>query len=113
MAMSSRQFYRKSATCFGQKLSIVEEFFAAIRTHDHLTVHAALQKRFAVAVSGQFWALFRAESLRPTFSGAMTVYFLMGCVVAISSTIHFDDSSSANVRTFILISADVIGYICR
>lgn len=85
MAMSSRRFQQKSQGYAAQKMSIVEQFFISLRSfEDVLTIHDDMKKRFAAAVSGQFWGLFRAESLRPSFSGALTAYFLLICVVAIN-----------------------------
>lgn len=84
MTMSSRPFYSKSQTFMCQKLSLVAEYFDAMRGNGNLLeVRDAFRKRFAAVVSGQYWALFRAESMRPSFSGAITVYFLMVTVVAI------------------------------
>lgn len=102
MAMTSRRFQQKSHGYAVQKLNVVEQFFGSLHScQDVLTMHDAFKKRFAAAVSGQFWALFRAESLRPSFSGALTVYFLLACVIAINMHGQVDVDFSGSVKHFI------------
>lgn len=48
----------------------------------------AYRNRFSAAASGQFWALFRAEALRPIFAGAITVGILIGLLAVIAIGRH-------------------------
>lgn len=88
LAKTSSTFYRKSQTFQTQKLSIAEEYCQRSAANSTSTgsetinntllgQREAFRNRFTAVTSGQFWALFRAEALRPSFSGVITLGILL------------------------------------
>lgn len=93
MTAQSRKLARKSMSFADQKLNIVEDHFQLGSAGEEEALHqqhhqGTVRKRFGAAVSGQFWAFFRAETLRPSFSGPVTMYILLLCVIIVELLIE-------------------------
>lgn len=96
--MASAAFYRKSLTFQMQKLSIADEYCQRSATNSAVGPEAnnstllgqreLYRNRFAAATSGQFWALFRSEALRPSFSGAITLLIMLVFLTIVSAIYH-------------------------
>lgn len=74
-------------------------FGADINSSALLGQREAYRNRFAAATSGQFWALFRSEALRPSFTGAITLGILLTFLSIMAAVIRIanDGMHSENV----------------
>lgn len=57
--------------------------------YDSIGHREAYKEQFATATSGQFWALFRAEALRPSFSGGFTVAIFYLSIAFMAAHYHY------------------------
>lgn len=78
MAKISVYFYRKSLVGTGKKLSIIEDFYNSFKNVAYLHVSDIFRKRFSIAVSNQYSALFKFEMFRPRFTGGITSAIILG-----------------------------------
>lgn len=102
-ALVSDSFYRKSLSFQWRKLALAEEFGHGgdqANGRNHSTVY---KNRFAVATSGQFWALFRHELFQPSLSGSLTLAALLACCCVTEAFCQYSQRESQNVCASILI----------
>lgn len=83
--MASASFYSKSLSFQKQKMAAADEFCqpSTANDADPIKHNEAYKKRFSLATSGQFWALFRSDALKPSATGSLTVTLLIGLLALI------------------------------
>lgn len=74
----SVSFKRRSVAHLGHKLSVIEDYCSNYNSATFLAMQDLYRKRFSLAISMQYAALFRAETFRPDFLAGIVVTALMG-----------------------------------
>lgn len=92
-----------------QKMAVADEYCQRSATNSKVDQETSdtnllgqreiYKNRFSAAISGQFWALFRSEALRPSFTGAITLAILLTflSIMAIIIRKTYDGMNTENV----------------